>query len=150
MRLSRTIIATAILLPGVGATLGAQGGGAPADTAADPIRDMVARLDLEKYKATIKGLTQLGDRRQGTDPHRAAVDWIETRLQSYGGSNSERSRCEYDPAQVAGRGRGDGAADTSAGSRGGGAGAARGVAWSRHEPAGQGGSRIRGIRAWTG
>ena len=28
---------------------------------------MVGRLDLEKYKATIKGLTQFGDRRQGTE-----------------------------------------------------------------------------------
>src|SRR5262245_12146806 len=31
------------------------------------IKAMVERLELEKYKATIKGLTQFGDRRQGTD-----------------------------------------------------------------------------------
>jgi len=45
---------------------------------------LVLRLDLEKYKATIKGLTQFGDRRQGTDRNRAAVDWIEAQLRSYG------------------------------------------------------------------
>src|SRR3954468_6284148 len=47
-----------------------------ADTANDAIRTMVGRLDLEKYKATIKGLTQFGDRRQGTKRNRDAVDWI--------------------------------------------------------------------------
>ena len=30
----------------------------------DPIATLVVRLELEKYKATIKGLTQFGDRRQ--------------------------------------------------------------------------------------
>src|SRR5216110_373665 len=43
----------------------------------DPVRVLVGRLDLERYKATIKGLTEFGDRRQGTDRNRAAVDWIE-------------------------------------------------------------------------
>src|SRR5262249_52323378 len=33
----------------------------------DPIKVMVDRLDLERYRATIKGLTQFGDRRQGTE-----------------------------------------------------------------------------------
>jgi hypothetical protein len=50
----------------------------------DPIRTIVERLDLERYKETIKGLTQFGDRREGTDRNRAAVDWIEARLKSYG------------------------------------------------------------------
>ena len=31
----------------------------------DPIKALVGRLDLERYKATIKGLAQFGDRRQG-------------------------------------------------------------------------------------
>ena len=39
---------------------------AGADTAYDPVGVLVSRLDLEKYKATIKGLAQFGDRRQGT------------------------------------------------------------------------------------
>ena len=47
----------------------------------DPVKVLVGRLDLEKYKATIKGLTQFGDRRQGTDRNRAAVDWIEAAAQ---------------------------------------------------------------------
>ncbi|HZF68877.1 MAG TPA: peptidase M28, partial [Gemmatirosa sp.] len=35
-----------------------------ADSAADPIQRIVARLDLERYKGTIKELTRFGDRRQ--------------------------------------------------------------------------------------
>ena len=30
------------------------------------IKELVSRLDLESYKSVIKGLTQFGDRRQGT------------------------------------------------------------------------------------
>src|SRR5947209_6258686 len=57
---------------------------APAPPAApDPIKTMVERLDLEKYKATIKGLTQFGDRLQGTDRNKAAIDWIEAQLTRY-------------------------------------------------------------------
>ena len=52
------------------------------------------RLDLESYKATIKGLTQFGDRRQGTDRNRAAVDWIEAQLKSYG-CPTERIKYDY-------------------------------------------------------
>jgi hypothetical protein len=59
------------------------------------IRALVAQLDLEKYKATIKGLTQFGDRRQGTARNRAAVDWIEAQLKSYGCTNTERITYEY-------------------------------------------------------
>ncbi len=58
--------------------------------APDPIRVLTKRLDLEKYKATIKGLTRFGDRRQGTARNRAALDWIEARLKSYGCANTER------------------------------------------------------------
>ena len=63
----------------------------------DPIVSMVAHLDLERYKATIKGLTQFGDRRQGTDRNRAALDWIEAKLKSYGCTNTERIHYEYNP-----------------------------------------------------
>src|SRR5216117_2483762 len=63
----------------------------------DPIARLVARLDLERYKATIKGLTTFGDRRQGTDRNRAAVDWIEAQLKSYGCSNVARLKYEYQP-----------------------------------------------------
>ena len=67
----------------------------PADSAADPIKAMVARLDLAQYKATIKGLTQFGDRRQGTARNRAAVDWIEAQLKSYGCSNTARITYDF-------------------------------------------------------
>src|SRR5437016_1124304 len=66
--------------------------------APDPIAQVVARLDLERYKATIKGLTAFGDRRQGTDRNRAAADWIEAQLRSYGCSNVARLTYEYQPA----------------------------------------------------
>ncbi len=67
--------------------------GAPVD---DPVRTLVARLDLERYKATIRGLTQFGDRRHGTDRNRAAVDWIEAQLKSYGCA-TERHHYAYNP-----------------------------------------------------
>src|SRR5688500_9605433 len=62
----------------------------------DSIRVLVSRLDLERYKATIKGLTQFGDRRQGTARNRAAVDWIEAQLKSYG-CPTERLTYTYTP-----------------------------------------------------
>jgi len=76
---------TAVLCPP------ALGQGVPAD---DPVRVLVGRLDLEKYKATIKSLTEFGDRRQGTDRNRAAVDWIERQLKSFG-CNTARIKYEY-------------------------------------------------------
>src|SRR5207237_7458113 len=84
---------------------------APNDSAPDPIKEMVARLDLEHYKATIKGLTQFGDRRQGTKRNRDAVDWIEAQLKSYGCTNTERITYTYQPApprDSEGRGRAGG------------------------------------------
>ena len=72
-------------------------------------------LDLEKYKATIKGLTQFGDRRQGTDRNKAALDWIEAQLKSYGCTNTERITYTYPSAA---------ASDPDAPARGTGAGAA--------------------------
>jgi hypothetical protein len=61
----------------------------------DPVALLVARLDLERYKATIKGLTQFGDRRQGTARNRAALDWIEAQLASYGCTTTERLTYTY-------------------------------------------------------
>src|SRR6185436_12303719 len=72
----------------------------PAQTPTDSVdvpQVLVARLELEKYKATIKGLTQFGDRRQGTDRNRAAVDWIEAQLKSYGCTNTERITYDFQP-----------------------------------------------------
>lgn len=50
----------------------------------DPVQVLVSRLDLESYKATLRALTLFGDRRQGTERNRAALDWIEAQLTSYG------------------------------------------------------------------
>jgi hypothetical protein len=103
MRLRLSTVTISLLLTG-GASGFAQS--APADpAAADPVRRLVERLDLEKYKATVKGLTQFGDRRQGTDRNRAAVDWIEAQLKSYGCA-TERVKYVYDPPPAAGGGRG--------------------------------------------
>jgi hypothetical protein len=113
---------------------------AAADTANDPVRVLVSRLELEKYKATIKGLTQFGDRRQGTERNRKAVDWIEAQLKSYGCTNTERIKYEYTPAQQAQRAPQpqDSAAI-----------AARRAAAARNTQA-SGGGRLRGNRGRTG
>jgi Peptidase family M28 len=66
----------------------------------DPVQILVDRLNLEKYKATIKALTQFGDRLQGTDRNKAAIDWIEAQLKSYGCA-PERLRYIYKPASPA-------------------------------------------------
>jgi hypothetical protein len=65
----------------------------------DPAAQLVARLDIERYKATIKGLTRFGDRRQGTDRNRAAIDWIESQLRAYGCADVARLRYSYTPEQ---------------------------------------------------
>src|SRR5689334_5403439 len=121
-------------------------------------RTLVARLDLEKYKATIKGLTQFGDRRQGTDRNRAAVDWIEAQLKSYGCTPTERIVYTYTtPQRGAGRGRGgDSTRADSAGARGGGGGrgparpAGSVVGVGKSATPAQGGGRLWGVRAQTG
>ncbi|HEY5086166.1 MAG TPA: M28 family peptidase, partial [Gemmatimonadaceae bacterium] len=67
------------------------------DSTVDQIKAMVSRLDLEQYKATVKGLTQFGDRRQGTARNRAAVDWIEAQLKSYGCTPTARITYDFQP-----------------------------------------------------
>jgi hypothetical protein len=72
---------------------------APAAAADDPVAQLAARLDLERYKATIKGFTRFGDRRQGTRRNRDAVDWIEAQLRAYGCADVARLRYTYSPDQ---------------------------------------------------
>lgn len=67
------------------------------DSEFDPARELVSRLTLEDYKTTLKGLTQFGDRRQGTQRNRDAVDWIEQWLIDVGCSDVERLHYVYDP-----------------------------------------------------
>ncbi|HMG60506.1 MAG TPA: M20/M25/M40 family metallo-hydrolase [Burkholderiales bacterium] len=107
------------------------GQGIPAD---DPVRALVGRLDLERYKATIKGLTEFGDRRQGTDRNRAAVDWIERQLKSFG-CNTGRIKYEYNPPAPQSRPQGRVPSPVIA---------------SGEIRTGSGGSRLRGNTAPTG
>jgi hypothetical protein len=58
---------------------------------------LVNRLDLDRYRATVKELTKFGDRREGTDRNRDAINWIETQLKTYGCANIERLRYSYQP-----------------------------------------------------
>ena len=58
----------------------------------EEIVELVSRLDLESYKSTIRGLTQFGDRRQGTERNRMAVGWIASQLEDMGCSPE---RIEY-------------------------------------------------------
>ena len=122
-----------------------RGGNVAIDTANDPVFALVDRLDLEKYKATIKGLTQFGDRRQGTDRNRAAVDWIEAQLKSYGCTPTERITYTYTTLQRGGGGGGGG---------GGGRGPARPpgsvVGVGKSAAPAQGGGRLWGVRTQTG
>jgi hypothetical protein len=62
----------------------------------DPVGTVVSRLEIQKFKAHIKGLTQFGDRMQGTQRNRDAIDWIEKQLRSFGYSNVERHRFPSD------------------------------------------------------
>ena len=100
----------------------------------DPVALMVSQLDLGRYKATIKGLTQFGDRRQGTKRNRDAVDWIEAQLKSYGCTNTERITYEYYPPAPTPRPAGNAAPN------------ARPPA----NPVAAGGGRARGVRTRTG
>ena len=132
MRFGSTLVSIA-LAAGIAAPVYAQNAAAapPADTLNDPVRIMVSRLNLEKYKGTIKGLTQFGDRRQGTERNRKAVDWIEAQLKSYGCTNTERITYQYSappPRQPNARRGGP----------------------PRNPDQAQGGGRLRGIRNRTG
>ena len=143
--MKRTLLGLAILMAAV--SLDAQQRQQPAASAPanDPIRTLVSRLDLEKYKATIKGLTAFGDRRQGTKRNRDAVDWIEAQLKSYGCANVERLTYEYKtnpPRQGggAGGGGGQGAGQKPPGP----------IIASGEVRSGPGGSRYRGTTRRTG
>jgi hypothetical protein len=125
IRSAAAIAALMVVVAGVPAASAAPGG--ESDSKADPVKALVGRLDLERYKATIKGLTRFGDRRQGTDRNRAAVDWIEAQLKAYGCANISRIKYQYSPTETR-RPSGPPVAPDAA----------------------QGGGRYRGVRAHTG
>jgi hypothetical protein len=119
MQVKLVMVTVAVVLGG-GLTVGMasqRGQGAAAQD--DPVRDLVARLDLEQYKATVKGLTEFGDRREGTDRNRRAVDWIEAQLQSYGCTNTERLMYEPPAPRTRGAGGRRGRGGRGRGGRGG-------------------------------
>jgi hypothetical protein len=126
-----------------GSTTSSPAAQSQSEPSGDTVKALVGRLDLDKYKATIKGLTAFGDRRQGTDRNRAAVDWIDAQLKSFGCTNTERIKYVYDPPPPA--------ASTQP----------RQTPQARPAPpdrviasgeirSGQGGSRFRGVTAPTG
>src|SRR5450432_1276132 len=125
IRSSAAIAALVVMVAGVPTSSAATGG--ESDSKIDPVRALVGRLDLDKYKSTIKGLTRFGDRRQGTDRNRAAVDWIEAQLKSYGCANISRIKYTYSPTETR-RPSGPPVAPDAA----------------------QGGGRYRGLRGQTG
>jgi hypothetical protein len=98
--MDRVAAALAISLLAIGHPVLAAGAAADSGSV-DPVKVLVGRLDLERFKATIKALTRFGDRRQGTDRNRAAVDWLEAQLQSYGCGNTARLKYSYDPSEKA-------------------------------------------------
>ena len=66
-------------------------------TAADSaVKAVVDRLDFDSYKEIIRGLTEFGDREQGTERNRQAIDWIEVQLRGWG-YETERIHYEYTP-----------------------------------------------------
>jgi hypothetical protein len=98
----------------------------------DPVAGLVGQLDLGRYKETIRSLARFGDRRQGTERNRKAIDWIEAQLKSYG-CTTERIRYEFTPPAPRPPG-----APRPAGTGGG-----------RGGPSGQGGSTLFGTRSPT-
>jgi hypothetical protein len=114
---------------------GRQGGGQAAANAPDPvIVELVKRYTLDNFKGTLKGLTQFGDRRQGTQRNRDAVQWIAAQLKSYG---CEPTIMEYTPPPARGGGGGRQGQGGQGQRAGGGQGAQQGQQGQRGQ--GQGG-----------
>ncbi len=66
-------------------------------TAADSaVQAVVGRLDFDSYKEIIRGLTEFGDREQGTERNARAIDWIEAQLQGWG-YETERIHYQFTP-----------------------------------------------------
>jgi len=66
-------------------------------TATDSLdQEIVRRLDFDSYQNILKGLTQFGDREQGTPRNAAAIDWIEDQLRGWG-YDTERVHYMFTP-----------------------------------------------------
>ena len=140
----RSLLLAATLVAATASVSAQSGPTAPPPKPKPDVTTMVSRMSLESYKGTVKGLTQFGDRRQGTERNRKAVDWIEAQLKSYG-CPTGRIVYEYKanpPNPQTGGGRG-GQAGRGAGGQG------QQVA-PGDVPRISGGGRPRGTRARTG
>ena len=67
-------------------------GGLEMTTADSAVKAVVDRLDFDSYKQIVRGLTEFGDREQGTERNARAIDWIEAQLQGWG---YETARIHY-------------------------------------------------------
>ena len=150
-------VATVIALPFVLTLPSETAPQAPTGGGALPgvVSELVGRLELDQYKSTVEGLTRFGDRRQGTQRNRDAIDWIESELNGNGCTETGRIDYMYPPAPPAG-----GAGRVAAGGRGRGRGGCTTVVTNQQvrTPAvgragrggrGSGGSTIFGNRAPT-
>jgi hypothetical protein len=145
MRVDRLAFVAATLLVVLDcATASAQQAARGPASATDPreatVQTLIGRLDLEGYKTTIKGLTAFGDRRQGTERNRKAVDWIEAKLQSYGCATERLKYVFSAPPPAGAPGAGAAGERTSF----------EPVIGSGEIRLGPGGSRYRGIQRGTG
>jgi len=67
------------------------------NTPSEPVRTVVARLELERYKTHIKGLSQFGDRTQGTQGNAMqSIGWRSSCAAS--GTPTSRGIGSYRPA----------------------------------------------------
>src|SRR5258708_38556936 len=91
------VIASAVLVsPRAGAEraeAAGQGQGGPSET----VKALVERLEMERYKAMIEGVTQFGGRRLGTGCKRETVVWIGARVERAGGAHSEAHKYANEP-----------------------------------------------------
>ncbi len=137
--LSRTLLVTVGSALAMGVSVGAIA--QQTEEGSPDVRTLVSRLDLEQYKATLKGLTQFGDRRQGTKRNRDAIDWIDAQLKAVGCTATGRLDYFFDPPPR-NRRRQNGELNSSGGTPTGGIIGRNG--------SGPGGSSIFGYRVRTG
>jgi len=71
-------------------------GGVELTQAHEMHQQVVRLLDFDSYKELLRGLTQFGDREQGTARNAAAIDWIEDQLRGWG-YETERVHYMYTP-----------------------------------------------------
>jgi len=138
---SKSFVATVGLVLALGGSASFVAGQSAEEENAD-VRTLVSRLDLAQYRATLKGLTQFGDRRQGTKRNRDAIDWIEAQLKAVGCTTTERLDYVFDPPPRDRRRRRSGELNPSGGTATGGIIGRNG--------SGPGGSSIFGYRGRTG